>query len=195
MTKRTCSIPGCTKVHFGRGWCSAHHAKWRKYGSPTHIVRLTPNGAPHAFIKDVVANGQSEDCIIWPFARDISGYARASVSGRSIVVSAYVCALVHGKRPFPKAEAAHTCGNGKLGCINPRHIEWKTRAANMEDMVEHGTSLRGTRSPHAKLTESDVRQIRSLKNRLLQREIADMFGVDKDTIGAILRRDRWAWLD
>lgn len=36
MADGTCSIGGCDKPVFvkSRGWCSAHYAKWRKYGDP-----------------------------------------------------------------------------------------------------------------------------------------------------------------
>ncbi len=193
-SRGTCSIKDCGKPHFGRGWCVAHHAKWRKYGDPLHAVRLTPNGAPQAFVKQATS-WRGDDCLFWPFARDSAGYGRISIRGRSIVASTYVCQVVHGPKPFHKAEAAHECGNGHEGCVNPRHLAWKTRDQNMLDMVGHGTSLRGTRSPHAKLTDSDVRRIRMLKGSLLQREIADLFDVCADTIGAIHRLERWAWLD
>lgn len=34
MNKSTCSIVGCGKPVMGRGMCSAHYAKFRKYGDP-----------------------------------------------------------------------------------------------------------------------------------------------------------------
>ncbi len=38
MTKlkitRICSVENCEKKELGRGWCSAHYARWRTYGDP-----------------------------------------------------------------------------------------------------------------------------------------------------------------
>ena len=35
MTKPNyCSVDGCSKSVFGRGWCSMHYTRWRRYGAP-----------------------------------------------------------------------------------------------------------------------------------------------------------------
>lgn len=42
---RSCSIESCPAPAFGRGWCSMHYARWRKYGDPLHPVqRYTRQG-------------------------------------------------------------------------------------------------------------------------------------------------------
>jgi hypothetical protein len=46
-----------------------------------------------------------------------------------------------------------------------------------------------------KLTEVDVRKIRSLQGVMTQQGIADMFGVDRTQVSNILRRKQWAWLE
>jgi predicted XRE-type DNA-binding protein len=44
----------------------------------------------------------------------------------------------------------------------------------------------------AKLTTADIPQIRAMQGHMTQREIGDLFGVHRATIGDILRGKRWA---
>lgn len=47
----------------------------------------------------------------------------------------------------------------------------------------------------AKLTRKQVRQIRNLRGQMLQREIAEIFGISVMTVSDIHLRKRWGWLD
>jgi hypothetical protein len=106
-----------------------------------------------------------------------------------------VCILVYGDPPTPNHEAAHSCGNGHLGCFNPDHLRWATVAENMQDKIDHGRSCRGELHSRNKLTETDVRAIRELGRTMLQRDIAALYSVTTTHIGYILSRKTWAWLD
>jgi hypothetical protein len=106
-----------------------------------------------------------------------------------------MCLLAHGQPPSIEHVAAHSCGNGAGGCVNPRHLRWATASGNEADKVFHGTSNRGERSGSAKLTESEVRSIRSLEGRMTQQDIADKFGVHLMTVNSILRRRNWGWME
>lgn len=55
--------------------------------------------------------------------------------------------------------------------------------------------VKGQRSRRTRLTEADILRIRELWNGgsgLLQREIAELFGVTRSSIGHIVTRYRWA---
>ena len=34
MTGPPCTVPGCSRPHYGLGYCRAHHARWRRHGDP-----------------------------------------------------------------------------------------------------------------------------------------------------------------
>lgn len=42
MPKRTCSINGCEKKHYGRGYCSKHYQRWRTHGNAKTVLRNKP---------------------------------------------------------------------------------------------------------------------------------------------------------
>jgi hypothetical protein len=101
---------------------------------------------------------------------------------------------MHGPPPTPKHQAAHLCGRGGDGCVNPHHLAWKTQAENMADKLIHDTHSRGERCSNAKLTENDVIAIRQLGKSVRHSDLALRFGVSRHTIRNVLYRKDWAWL-
>lgn len=58
---------------------------------------------------------------------------------------------------------------------------------------EERSAVRGEQHPRAKLTEDKVREIRHLRSGgQAYQKIADRFGVSRNTIGRIIRKERWA---
>lgn len=153
------------------------------------------DGEPRRFIDEVVLPYSGDKCLIWPFARFGTGYALLNIDGKKVLVSRLICDAVNGPPPTPDRQAAHLCGKGHLACIAPGHLVWKTRKENEADKIKHGTSSRGERGSSAKLTTTDVRNIRALKGTLSQSEMGRRFGVGQDQISRILRYERWGWLD
>lgn len=185
---RLCSIPNCGKPRIGRGWCEGHYRRWRKHGDP-HAGMTSP-GAPRRFIEETALPFRGDDCLTWPFARYYNGYGVVRVGGHNHVASRYICTLVHGDAP-QGFEAAHSCGNGNLGCINPRHLSWKSPIDNAADREQHGTQPRGEKVPGSKLSEWQVKKIRSMAGSHTQQSIADAFGVSRRTVGFILKGETW----
>jgi hypothetical protein len=105
-----------------------------------------------------------------------------------------MCILAHGEPPSPKHHAIHSCGQGHMGCINPRHLRWATAVENYADTIIHGTTPRGMRHGKHKLTEDDVQTIRYLLGTVSKIELARRYGVTFQTIYAIDRGLIWAWL-
>lgn len=133
---RPCKIDDCGKPSDSFGLCKLHAARFRRHGDP--LAGRSKNGDGDKFI-EMALNHSGNGCLIWPFGR-IKGYAAAS-NGK--YVSRLICEKIHGPAPFPKAETLHECGNGNLGCVNPKHLRWGTRKENMQDMIGHGRSRLG----------------------------------------------------
>lgn len=190
---RICSIPDCGKPLKARGWCNAHHRRWMRYGDPN--AGTTQQGAPLKFIDRVLSSPAVEGCIDWPFATLPTGYGHLWVDGVDIVASRYVCQRVHGDAPTPEHDAAHSCGRGKMGCINPTHVSWKTRSENEGDKIAHGTNNRGERNGKSKLTAESVKEIMALKGQITGREAGKLFGTTRWTVYKIWSGHLWSWLN
>lgn len=189
----SCSIDGCNNRRIARGFCNAHYKKWKKYGDPNAML-TTPKGEPLKYFNEVVLHFSGDECLIWPYATYSNGYGEVRFDGLIRSVHRLACEIINGPAPYDKPHAAHACGNGHLGCVNPRHISWKSHGDNMIDMIDHGTSPRGIRNAHSKLTEDDVKQIRYLRGAAPQYALAEMFGVSQATICNIHLGKVWSWI-
>ena len=190
-TKPICKIDGCDKVVAARGWCGKHYSRWRTHGDPLALGYLTP---ARDFYERTVLSYEGDECLFWPYARTAAGYGQIGMHHHVEYVHRLVCEHINGAAPTPRHHAAHSCGNGHLGCVNPRHLSWKTPSENADDKLAHGTAQRGERHGQAKLNEDQVRNIRELKGTASQAKLAEKFGVSPTTIGQIHSRKVWGWL-
>jgi hypothetical protein len=147
-----------------------------------------------AFLKALIGH-TGTDCVIWPFSRTEKGYASVCVNGKCRKAHRLLCIMAHGEPPTPEHEAAHSCGNGHAGCVNPFHLSWKTRIENQRDRYVH-KRLPPKRGKH-KLTPEQVIEIRAIGESKTRVELAEQFGVSPDNIRQILVGETWSgsWLD
>lgn len=187
---KPCSIAGCSGNGRLRGYCLKHYKRWYKYGDP--LGGSTEWGAAKAFLDRLSIEPQGDDCIAWPYSRNNQGAGQIRIKKKSHLVARVVCSRVHGLPPTPKHQAAHSCGKGHEGCVNPNHLEWKTQTQNEADKIGHGTAW-GTRKHHwAKLT---VEQVQAIRLRHASGEartsIARDFGVSAHHVWQICSRRCW----
>lgn len=85
----------------------------------------------------------------------------------------------------------HRCDNPR--CVNPEHLFLGDQTQNMADMVVKGRQprVRGSRNGNSKLTEDEVRSIRSAEG-LTHQALADKFGVGQPLITMIRNRKIWS---
>ncbi len=192
-TQRTCSIHDCGRLVKARGWCSLHYQRWCAHGDPSVALRPA-NGEAQSYFENVVLTYAGDECLIWPFVTNGEGYARVRNDGKPCLVSRMVCDRIYGPPPTQEHQAAHSCGNGHLGCVTKGHLSWKTPIENHADKILHGTVSRGEQNGQAKLTEASVREILAAKGVVSQRELATRFNISKSAIWNIHTGNRWGWL-
>lgn len=158
--------------------------------------RKLPNGTTQKWLERVALNYSGDECLTWPFAKNAYGRAVMNIGGKVRQVCRIVCEHFNGPPPSRRHEAAHSCGNGHLGCINHRHLRWATPVENQADKIEHGTTNRGQRCGTNKLTPSQVHEIRKLAaEKVPHKEIAMKFGIAASAVSAIHVRRIWFWLE
>lgn len=126
-----------------------------------------------------------EFCLIWPLSRAQNGYPTAG-KGNAIRPHRVMCEHRHGAAPSSNHQAAHSCGNGHLGCVNPWHLNWRTPAENQRERYQQ----RG-RLASRKLTPEQVDEIRSMKSRERTVDTAARFQVTEANIRQIQSGKTW----
>lgn len=169
-----------------------HYRRYRIYGDP--LMVRTAIGEPISFFENTVMSFQGDECLEWRYARSSDGCAVLYYEGASWRVPRLLCKLVHGDAPSSEHVAAHSCGRGHMGCVNPNHIRWATHQENMDDRARHGTTARGESNSEAKLTEDEVRKIRAMAERHTHRAIADKFAVSETAVSRIISGKTWKHL-
>jgi len=147
------------------------------------------NGAVLAWMNEHILFSGSE-CLDWPFAKVESGYGRVNVLGKSKNASQIMCQMAHGEAPTENHQAAHLCGKGHLGCVNPQHLQWQTPAENNADKANHGTLPLGERVYNATISDETARKVKEMRGKPYA-DIEGQLGVKKHVIGSILSGRTW----
>lgn len=155
----------------------------------------TPAGKPMLWLLEM-SHYNGDDCPAWPYAKKKKGYGSIWHQGRTRVASRVLCEVVHGPAPSAQHEAAHSCGNGDKGCMNPSHLRWATPLENQADRVKDGTHNRGdARRAGTKLTVAQVVMARKeVGQGRSPYVVAERLGVKPATIYSLVKRQTWAWV-
>lgn len=96
--------------------------------------------------------------------------------------------LEHGDLP-KRGVVRHTCDNP--ACVNPAHLRLGSQADNIADCISRGRHVgtKGQRFHH--LPEMVVRVMRRLHPALNYTEIASIWGVGRQTVMRIVKRQAW----
>jgi len=128
-------------------------------------------------------------CWLWVGAKDGHGYGRFQVDGKGCGAHRVSYELFKGK--IPKGMfVCHTCD--VPGCVRPDHLWLGTDADNNADKIKKGRQSKGENHWKAKLSESQVLEIRAAGG--LHREIAVRYGVSQSHVCSIKARKKWAHL-
>lgn len=132
--------------------------------------------------------GPHGNCWEWTGHKDRTGHAKMK-DDRHKSAGVHRVAYEAAFGPIPKgAFVCHRCDNG--ACVRPSHLFLGNQDANMKDMSIKGRAARGEKNFRAKLTETDIRAIRSDDRTNVA--VGKQYGVSPHTISKIKWGRLWA---
>lgn len=131
-------------------------------------------------------------CIEWTRAKRSYGYGAVRIERRSLAAHRVAFFLKNG--PFPNgAEICHRCDNPP--CCNPDHLFIGTHLDNMRDMFSKNRriSAKGEKHAAAKLTESQVRELRTryANKEGSMEKLGLQYGITRQSAHLIISRQSW----
>ena len=191
-----CSVGGCDRAACRREWCHAHYKRWQRYGDPLYggtVKEYRPRGLTEAeaFAWFMPGDPPEGCCWDWTGATNDNGYGIIPGTGGNTLATRAAYRIYHGEIPEEALCVLHWCD--RPICVQPAHLHLGTRPDNTREMVERDRHAPGERHPNAKLTDADVKVIRS-SSRTLAALAADL-GVSMQTVSRVRRGERWKHLD
>jgi hypothetical protein len=158
-----------------------HNEQWK-------VIPICPDCAVSNFgrIKRLTDAGRFKSGYIFNGSLHKDGYRYVHLKNKNYFIHRLVMLAFVGECP-DNMEVNHK--NGIKHDNRLENLEYVTRHQNMRHAFINGLN------PSAKLTESDIRKIRSISGQMTQIEIGARFGVDHCTINDIIRRKTWKYID
>jgi hypothetical protein len=126
---------------------------------------------------------------------DWQGYRKMVLVGdngkhKTFKRASFVCRAFHGPRQ-PGMVARHL--DGTKTNDRPSNLAWGTYRQNTADRYDHGTAAIGSKNPRSRLSESQVREIRSgFAGSIVA--MARKYGVSEGAVAGVVYGRSWAWL-
>jgi HNH endonuclease len=167
--------------------CDMHYKRWQRHGSTDSLTNRGLEVEARYWLK-VDASEGIDFCHPWTGFCDKGGY------GRFELTSAHRWGYLRFVGPIPDGlHVLHTCDSPP--CQNHRHWFLGTNIDNIVDKVIKGRAQRltGDTNGHAKLTWSDVDEMRALyrTGTWTHKQLGQRFGVSPTNAGDIIRERIW----
>lgn len=157
-------------------------------------MRRSPNPRPAPHLADALSvtrfwslaqRGSVDECWDWKGDRNRDGYGVFVFQGKQYGAHELALSFSTGEARLPELDTCHSCDRPE--CVNPAHLRFDTRRANVADMIARGRASRPGR-----LTDADIITIRRRRAAgARQVDLSRDFGVTDGQISMIVRGKRW----
>jgi len=190
LAERTCEHLTCSRRPIKRGLCEGHYSQF-KTGRPLRDLR--PRLTLRMTLLEKYAHyvvTSTDGCWAWSGPTNTHGYGVFQHEGRQHSAHRVSLEQKIGRKLSSSEVAMHLCDNPP--CSNPSHLRVGDASLNRLDCVSKDRHTRGSRSPQAKLTESDIPLIRSaIAAGVTLRALSKEFGVAPSVVRRIGLRQAW----
>jgi len=143
---------------------------------------------------------KTDSCWNW-VGSECRGYGKVNLNTKTYLthrISLSILGLLDKPRTGSKGAKGilvlHKCDNRK--CVNPAHLLTGTQKDNMHDAKLKGRKwygeMSGENNPRAKLTNKDVKKIRSLMGSMPNKQIASLYKINPSQVYCIRTGITWA---
>lgn len=187
-TPRTCVI--CDQ-HLPERFPSGSASTAQTCSKPcTTALRASHYKTKHPTFWSWVAIGDADQCWEWAGGRQARGYGQTKFMGKFTGAHRVAWILTNG--PIAAGLVVrHICNNPP--CCNPQHLMIGTQADNMADCIRAKRKPQGESCTSAKLTEDQVRHIRTTTDES-PKQLAARYGIGIMTVSSIRNRKSWKHL-
>lgn len=138
---KNCLVPNCEKKHLGLGFCSRHHARFKRGQNPFEKSLLEKT--LYERIEEKIERVPFTECWFWIATVNNKGYGQ--LNGKYAHRVSYE--LSNG--PIPQGMfVLHSCD--VPCCVNPAHLRVGTQKDNMKDAAKRDRIAYGKRLPQYK---------------------------------------------
>jgi hypothetical protein len=127
---------------------------------------------------------QDGACLRWTGCKDKDGYGLSSIKGTKLPAHRAVMSFL---QDVTGKYVLHTCG--VRDCINPEHLYLGDQKQNVQDQINAGTFVYGSKNGMAKLDDLSVEHIRTSSANASV--LAKYYNVSYYTIWDVIRKRTW----
>lgn len=179
-SRKKCLI--CENPAKGLGFCNKHYQNFKRIGKP--IGNQNAKNSIEDFlnkIDDIPLN--HDGCKIWNRGKDKEGYGYYAIQGVTYRAHRLLYSTLY-PGDYEGLVIRHTCDTP--ACCNINHLLVGTPKDNTDDMIKRGRHLTGSKIGTSKLNEKQALEIRSKYPGKTTIELANEYGVCKQTICNII---------
>jgi hypothetical protein len=193
-----CSEEGCSKGHYGRGWCKSHYGRaWRRGELDLRPrTMVSPGASEEERLRHIGWTVASSGCWEWNGSLNPGGYGQVAIgvyeNGISRPALAHRLAYRIWKGDPSGKFVCHKCDNRR--CMNPEHLFLGDPVDNSRDMSDKHRNPTGEYRSDFRLSGAQVNEIREryAAGGVSQLALAREFGVSQQLISLVTRYRRRA---